>query len=200
MSARVDVAGVSVATGHFIDNERVDSVKTFDDRSPLDWSVKLADVSRGGAHEVDLALAAAVRAFPAWAALGPHGRATYLRRLADLIDERCRRDRPRRMSRHGDARRVASPSGHQARRAQLPCLRRSRRVLRASPLGVQRHPQHGAAHARGTNGRDHPVERALHALHVEVRPRARGRQHRYLEARRVVAAQRVTPHGPGRRG
>ncbi len=88
MSARIDVAGVSVATGHFIDNERVDSIKTFDDRSPLDWSVKLADVSRGGADDVDLALAAAVRAFPAWAALGPHGRATYLRRLADLIDER----------------------------------------------------------------------------------------------------------------
>ncbi len=88
MSKRVDVAGVPVATGHFIDNERVDSEKTFEDRSPLDWSVKLADVSRGGTREVDLALDAAVRAFPGWAALGPHGRATFLRRLADLIDDR----------------------------------------------------------------------------------------------------------------
>jgi acyl-CoA reductase-like NAD-dependent aldehyde dehydrogenase len=88
VSRRVEVAGVSVATGHFIDNERVDSEKTFEDRSPLDWSMKLADVSRGGADEVDLALDAAVRAFPAWAALGPRGRATYLRRLADLIDDR----------------------------------------------------------------------------------------------------------------
>jgi betaine-aldehyde dehydrogenase/5-carboxymethyl-2-hydroxymuconic-semialdehyde dehydrogenase len=87
VSARTEVAGVWVATGHFIDNERVDSAKTFEDRTPLDWSIKLADVSRGGAHEVDLALAAAVRAFAAWAALGPHGRAAFLRRLADLIDE-----------------------------------------------------------------------------------------------------------------
>jgi acyl-CoA reductase-like NAD-dependent aldehyde dehydrogenase len=87
MSARVEVDGVSVATGHFIDNERIDSAKTFEDRTPLDWSVKLADVSRGGADEVDRALAAAQRAFPAWAALGPHGRGKFLRRLADLIDE-----------------------------------------------------------------------------------------------------------------
>ena len=33
-----------------------------------------------------MAVAAAQDAFPAWAALGPAGRAQHLRRLADLID------------------------------------------------------------------------------------------------------------------
>ncbi len=43
-------------------------------------------MARGGEREADLALAAASAAFPAWAALGPAGRAPYLHRLADLID------------------------------------------------------------------------------------------------------------------
>ena len=84
--SRVDVGGVSVSTDHYIGGERVSSPTTFEDRSPLDWAVKLADVSRGDATTADLAVAAAVAAFPAWAALGPVGRAEILRRLADLID------------------------------------------------------------------------------------------------------------------
>jgi len=83
---RVDVAGVSVATGHFIDNQRVDSHTTFEDRSPLDWSLILADVSAGDADVVDQALHAATDAFPTWAALMPKERGAYLHRLADLID------------------------------------------------------------------------------------------------------------------
>jgi 5-carboxymethyl-2-hydroxymuconic-semialdehyde dehydrogenase len=83
---RVDVGGVKVATGHYIDATRVPSPATFEDRSPLDWSVKLADVARGGAVEAAQAVAAAEAAFPAWAALGAHGRRPYLERLADLID------------------------------------------------------------------------------------------------------------------
>ncbi|MDE3081810.1 MAG: aldehyde dehydrogenase [Acidobacteriota bacterium] len=88
---RVDVAGVSVATGHFINGARVDSSRTFEDRSPLDWNVKLADVSRGDASDADAALRAALGAFPAWAAKTPDERATYLHRLADLIDANVER-------------------------------------------------------------------------------------------------------------
>ncbi|MEQ1874389.1 MAG: aldehyde dehydrogenase [Ilumatobacteraceae bacterium] len=84
---RVDVGGVSVSTEHYIGGKRVASPTTFEDRSPLDWSVKLADVARGDAATAELAVGAAVDAFPAWAALGPDGRAEILRRLADLIDE-----------------------------------------------------------------------------------------------------------------
>ncbi len=83
---RVDVGGVSVSTDHYIGGKRVSSPTTFEDRSPLDWSVKLADVSRGDATTAALAVDAAVDAFPEWAALGPIGRAEILRRLADLID------------------------------------------------------------------------------------------------------------------
>ena len=83
---RVDVGGVSVSTDHYIGGKRIPSPTTFEDRSPLDWSVKLADVSRGDAATAELAIGAAVDAFPAWAALGAAGRAEILRRLADLID------------------------------------------------------------------------------------------------------------------
>ena len=56
-------------------------------RSPIDWDGwELAEVAAGGAAEVDLAVAAARRAFPAWAALGPAGRHEHLARLADAID------------------------------------------------------------------------------------------------------------------
>lgn len=82
---RVDVAGVSVSTDHFIGGERVASAARFDDLSPIDGRV-LARVSRAGVDEVDLAVRAADGAFPAWASLGPVGRAEHLRRLADLID------------------------------------------------------------------------------------------------------------------
>jgi len=85
MSARVDVAGVSVSTEHFIGGERVPSKETFTDLSPIDEQ-PLAEVARGGAREAGLAVAAATAAAPGWAALGPGGRAEILRRLADLID------------------------------------------------------------------------------------------------------------------
>ena len=83
---RVDVGGISVSTWHYIGGQRISSPATFEDRSPLDWSHKLADVARGDLATADAAIGAAVAAFPAWAELGPTGRAIILRRLADLID------------------------------------------------------------------------------------------------------------------
>jgi acyl-CoA reductase-like NAD-dependent aldehyde dehydrogenase len=84
---RVDVGGVAVSTDHYIGGQRVASPSTFEDRSPLDWSLKLADVSRGDAHTADLAVQAAMDAFPEWAAMGVKGRGDVMRRVADLIDE-----------------------------------------------------------------------------------------------------------------
>jgi acyl-CoA reductase-like NAD-dependent aldehyde dehydrogenase len=83
--SRVEVAGVSVSTEHFIGGERVGSDATFTDISPITGE-SIAEVARGGEREAALAVEAAERAFPAWAALGPEGRAEHLRRLADLID------------------------------------------------------------------------------------------------------------------
>jgi len=88
---RVSVGGVEVDTRHFINGERVSSPTTFEDRSPLDWNLKLADVSRGGADEAAAAVNAALSAFPAWAALSSDERQAYLYRLADLIDENIER-------------------------------------------------------------------------------------------------------------
>jgi betaine-aldehyde dehydrogenase/5-carboxymethyl-2-hydroxymuconic-semialdehyde dehydrogenase len=79
------LAGIDVSPDHFIGGERVASADRFEVLSPIDESL-LAEVARGGAREVSLAVAAAGRAFPAWAALGAAGRAEHLRRLADLVD------------------------------------------------------------------------------------------------------------------
>jgi acyl-CoA reductase-like NAD-dependent aldehyde dehydrogenase len=83
--SRVDVAGHSVSTEHYIGGRRVGSASTFEDRSPIDGAL-LAEVSRGDAETARLALDAAADAFPAWAALGVEGRAGLLHRLAELID------------------------------------------------------------------------------------------------------------------
>ena len=85
-SPRLDIDGVSVSPDHFINGERIASSRTFEDRSPLDWTWKLADVARASSVEADLAVSAAEAALPLWAALSVGERATYLDRLADLID------------------------------------------------------------------------------------------------------------------
>jgi 5-carboxymethyl-2-hydroxymuconic-semialdehyde dehydrogenase len=82
----VEVAGASVATGHFINGERIDSDQTLRNTSPIDGQF-LGDFSRGGAKEVDLAVQAARAAFPGWRDLGPQGRGQILERLAKLIEE-----------------------------------------------------------------------------------------------------------------
>lgn len=87
--ATVTVAGVEVSTTHFIDGKRVPSKRTFAVFSPIDGT-HLAEVSAGGAEEIDRAVAAARRAFPQWAALGPEGRHPILRRFAQLIRDHVR--------------------------------------------------------------------------------------------------------------
>ena len=85
--ARVEVEGVIVPVDHYIDGRRVPSAERFEVRSPIAWGGwKLAEVAAGGAPEIDLAVAAARRAFPAWAGLGAEGRHRILSRLADAID------------------------------------------------------------------------------------------------------------------
>ena len=86
-AGRVDVEGVGVPVDHYIDGARVASADRFEVRSPIEWDGwELARMAAGGAAEVDAAVRAARRAFPAWAALGPGGRHEILTRLADAID------------------------------------------------------------------------------------------------------------------
>lgn len=82
--ATAKVAGVDVSTAHFINGKRVESKRTFQVCSPIDGK-HLAEVSAGGAEEIDDAVTAARRAFPNWAALGPEGRHPILSRFAKAI-------------------------------------------------------------------------------------------------------------------
>ncbi|HEX5700569.1 MAG TPA: aldehyde dehydrogenase family protein, partial [Rubrobacter sp.] len=83
---RIEVAGYEVSPDHFIGGERVASERRFEDISPIDGEA-IGEVSRASTADVDEAVRAADAAFPDWADLGPAGRAPYLRRLGDLIDE-----------------------------------------------------------------------------------------------------------------
>ena len=82
MSGVATVGGVEVSTDHWIGGRRVASERRFDVFSPIDGSL-LATVSAGGKSEVDQAVEAARKAFPAWAALGPEGRLPILKAFAE---------------------------------------------------------------------------------------------------------------------
>ena len=84
-ATRIDIEGVSVSPDHYIGGRRVSSVRTFENRSPLDWSLKLGDFARGDAGTAEQAVAAAAAAFPDWSAAGISKRAACMHRLADLI-------------------------------------------------------------------------------------------------------------------
>jgi len=81
------VAGTAVSVDHYIGGRRQSSPETFEVRSPLDWSLKLADVSAGDSGTAAAAVSAACEAAEGWAGLEPAGRGALLRRLADRIDE-----------------------------------------------------------------------------------------------------------------
>jgi aminomuconate-semialdehyde/2-hydroxymuconate-6-semialdehyde dehydrogenase len=81
----IEVAGAKVDTRHYIGGQRVASAETFTNTSPVDGSF-LGEIARGGQPEVDLAVAAANKAFKGWAALGPVGRGELLMKLADLVE------------------------------------------------------------------------------------------------------------------
>lgn len=83
----LQIGEVQISTDHYINGQRVGSERRFTDLSPLDGSV-LGTIAAGGQREADLAVQAARDAFPAWAALGPAGRAPYLDRLAEVIERR----------------------------------------------------------------------------------------------------------------
>ncbi|MGW5755212.1 aldehyde dehydrogenase [Nocardia rhamnosiphila] len=82
------IDGIVVSTDHWINGERVSSARRFDDHSPIDGAL-LARVSRGGAAEADLALAAAAKAFPEWRNTPIERRAAIMQRMHDLLIERA---------------------------------------------------------------------------------------------------------------
>lgn len=69
---------------HLINGKEVKSRDYFESTNPATQST-LAEVARGGAREVEAAVAAAQAAFPAWAATSAPERAKLLHKLGDLI-------------------------------------------------------------------------------------------------------------------
>jgi aminomuconate-semialdehyde/2-hydroxymuconate-6-semialdehyde dehydrogenase len=81
------VEGVDVSTEHWIGGERVSSAQTFGDISPIDER-PIAEIARGGAPEVEAAVAAAREGSLAWSATGAKERAEILHAIADGVEAR----------------------------------------------------------------------------------------------------------------
>jgi len=71
---------------HWIDGKEVASQETFQTINPATTEV-IANVSSGGADEINQAVAAAKAAFPKWANTPAKQRAKLMRRLGELIDQ-----------------------------------------------------------------------------------------------------------------
>ncbi|GLF98885.1 aldehyde dehydrogenase [Streptomyces yaizuensis] len=81
------VADVPVDTRHWIGGRRVASAETFTTVSPV-TGAPLARISRGTSADADNAVAAALDAFPGWAATSRAERAALLHAVADGIEDR----------------------------------------------------------------------------------------------------------------
>jgi 5-carboxymethyl-2-hydroxymuconic-semialdehyde dehydrogenase len=88
--ATAPIEDVEVSTEHWIGGERVGSSRAFPDVSPIDERL-LAEVARGTAADVDLAVDAATAASEVWGRTAPADRARVLHRIADLVEERVPR-------------------------------------------------------------------------------------------------------------
>jgi aldehyde dehydrogenase (NAD+) len=77
------------AFGHFIGGQWTKVGRTFDVFDPSTGK-KLAAVTQGTRKDVDAAVAAARKAFPAWSKLAPHARARHLYALARMVQKHAR--------------------------------------------------------------------------------------------------------------
>jgi 1-pyrroline-5-carboxylate dehydrogenase len=81
-------SNLGVEYGMFINGQERFAEQKFNDRAPSDTDIVLGVFQKGTAQDAHAALAAARQAFPAWSRLPWQERIAYLRKTADLIDER----------------------------------------------------------------------------------------------------------------
>jgi acyl-CoA reductase-like NAD-dependent aldehyde dehydrogenase len=81
-------AGLGATHAMYIDGADVAASGTSENRSPVDQRLILGHFPVGDAADVDRAVAAAKRAFPAWRMTPPEERLRLVRRAAALIEER----------------------------------------------------------------------------------------------------------------
>ncbi|WP_447927144.1 aldehyde dehydrogenase family protein [Vreelandella sp. EE27] len=84
MKQAIEIEGIQVSPHHYIGGQRVASSQTFTNYCPIDGHV-IGEIAAGLPEHCESAVAAAEEAFPAWAALGPEQRRTYLYRFAAEI-------------------------------------------------------------------------------------------------------------------
>lgn len=87
MNDDIRIGDTQISARHFIDGQRICSNETFELFSPINER-PLGRMAQGSDAQVDMAVEAAARAFPAWAALGAEGRLPYLTRFAAEIGKR----------------------------------------------------------------------------------------------------------------
>ena len=81
-------SNLGVEYGMLINGQERFTEEKFNDRAPSDTDIVLGVFQKGTALDAHAALAAARQAFPAWSRLPWQERIAYLRKAADLIDER----------------------------------------------------------------------------------------------------------------
>ena len=74
--------------GLLINGKDVFTAEKIEDRTPIDTGMVLAVIQKGGVKEAQDALAAARRAFPRWSRTPWQERVAFVRRAAELMDER----------------------------------------------------------------------------------------------------------------
>lgn len=87
MNEMTRVASAVRRTQHFVDGVWTGGDAVFPDTNPLDGSL-VAEIAAGGRAEAEAAVAAAARAFPAWAAMGPSERQRLFLKAAEIVDRR----------------------------------------------------------------------------------------------------------------
>ncbi|MHB0962631.1 MAG: aldehyde dehydrogenase family protein [Gemmatimonadaceae bacterium] len=87
--ARAWLAAHGGAFGHFIGGAWTKVGKTFETFDPSTGK-SLARVTQGTTKDVDAAVAAARKAYPAWSRLAPHARARHLYALARMVQKHAR--------------------------------------------------------------------------------------------------------------
>ena len=81
-------AGLGATHAMHIDGREVEGKRSYEKRSPVDRRLVLGQFAVGEAADVDRAMAAAKKAFPAWRATPHAERVRLVRRAAELIEER----------------------------------------------------------------------------------------------------------------
>ena len=182
----VEVAGVDGCDGPLDRRRRVASSSRFAVHSPIDGA-QLAEVSAGGAADVAAAVDAARRAFPAWARLGPEGRAP-----SSAASRRRIRSRAEELAAVETADNGSLLLGNVHRvvpRAALNIEFFADWALQARARDRRtRGHESRALRARRRRRARHAVERAADAHDLEGRSGAGRRQHRGREAAGMGAA------------